>query len=214
MFCSGCGQPLAPYQQTCAHCGKPAIPPPPAGYFPYSRVQRHVHTLAILWLVYSIFTILAWFVAIPFLGFIFAHHGMFHGGELPIPNVHGLDHPLRHGRPLHPVWPWAPGRHWALASRTLGASTCPGGRGSHAVETSLRYRAGNLHALGARTSAVRPGVRHGCRAVDQESDSQQLRLNLSGHFSLVRGSHHVDLAAHSKLRQINPRLDREASKRQ
>ena len=80
MFCSGCGQPIAPYQQVCAHCGKPALPAAPAGFFPYTRVQRHVHTLAILWLVYSIFAILAWFVAIPFLSFIFAHggHGMFH----------------------------------------------------------------------------------------------------------------------------------------
>jgi hypothetical protein len=87
MFCSGCGQPLAPYQQACAHCGKPATPPQPAGYFPYTRVQSHVQTLAILWLVYSIFTILAWFIAIPFLGFIFAHggHGMFHGGDFPFP---------------------------------------------------------------------------------------------------------------------------------
>ena len=78
MFCSGCGQPIAPYHQACAHCGKPTIPAAPSGYFPYSRVQRHVHTLAILWLVYSVFTILAWFVAIPFLGFIFSHgiHGM------------------------------------------------------------------------------------------------------------------------------------------
>jgi hypothetical protein len=88
MFCSGCGQPLAPYQQACAHCGKPAIPPmSPVSHFPsYSRVQRHMHTLAILWLVYSIFAILAWFIAIPFLGFIFAHggHGMFHG-DFPFP---------------------------------------------------------------------------------------------------------------------------------
>jgi hypothetical protein len=81
MYCSGCGQPLAPYQQACAHCGKPAIPPPAApGFLPNFRVQRHVQTLAILWLVYSVFAILAWFVAIPFLGFIFAHggHGMAH----------------------------------------------------------------------------------------------------------------------------------------
>ena len=49
----------------------------PRAILPYTRVQRHVHTLAILWLVYSIFAILAWFVAIPFLGFIFSHGGMF-----------------------------------------------------------------------------------------------------------------------------------------
>jgi hypothetical protein len=81
MYCSGCGQPIAPYQQACAQCGKPTISPAPAGYIPYTRVQRHVHTLAILWLVFSIFSILAWFVAIPFLGFIFSHggHGFYHG---------------------------------------------------------------------------------------------------------------------------------------
>ena len=81
MYCSGCGQPIAPYQQACAQCGKPAVPPAPAGFLPYTRVHSHVHTLAILWLVYSTFTILAWFIAIPFLGFIFSHggHGFYHG---------------------------------------------------------------------------------------------------------------------------------------
>jgi hypothetical protein len=44
-------------------------------------VRRHTQTLAVLWLVYSVFTILAWFVAIPFLGFIFAHGG--HGFARP-----------------------------------------------------------------------------------------------------------------------------------
>jgi hypothetical protein len=48
---------------------------------PSYRVQRHVQTLAVLWLAFSIFGILAWFVAIPFLGFIFNHggHGFPHG---------------------------------------------------------------------------------------------------------------------------------------
>jgi hypothetical protein len=84
MYCSGCGQPIAPYQQVCANCGKPAVQAPPAGNLPYTRVQRHVYTLAVLWLVYSIFAILAWFVAIPFLGFIFNHGGHgFYRGDFP-----------------------------------------------------------------------------------------------------------------------------------
>jgi hypothetical protein len=85
MFCSGCGQPIAPYQQVCAHCGKPSAPAAPSGFIPYTRVQRHVQTLAILWLVYSIFAILAWFVAIPFLGFIFSHGGHGFHQDLPFP---------------------------------------------------------------------------------------------------------------------------------
>jgi len=91
MFCSGCGQPIAPYQQVCAQCGKPAVPAAPSGFIPYTRVQRHVHTLAILWLVYSIFAILAWFVAIPFLGFIFSHGGHGFHQDFPFPmSMHWL----------------------------------------------------------------------------------------------------------------------------
>jgi hypothetical protein len=77
MYCSSCGQPIAPYQQACAQCGRSAMPP---GYAPYTRVQRHVHVLAVLWIIYSAFAVLAWFMAIPFLGFIFTHgnHGVFH----------------------------------------------------------------------------------------------------------------------------------------
>jgi hypothetical protein len=77
MFCSGCGQPIAPNQSACPACGKPAYATP-IGFVPYTRVQRHVQTVGILWLVYSLFAIIAWFVAIPFLGFIFSHggHGM------------------------------------------------------------------------------------------------------------------------------------------
>jgi hypothetical protein len=59
------------------------------------RVQRHIQTLGILWLVYSLFGILAWFVAIPFLTFIFGHagHGMRHS-DFPFPISLGWMLPL------------------------------------------------------------------------------------------------------------------------
>lgn len=86
MYCSGCGQPVAPNQPICPHCGKPNYQPAAAGFLPYARVQRHIQTLSILWLVYSIFGILAWFVAIPFLSFIFGHTGHgYHHGDFPFP---------------------------------------------------------------------------------------------------------------------------------
>jgi len=86
MYCSGCGQPIAPNQPVCANCGKPAAQPIAVGYLPYNRVQRHVQTLAILWLAYSLFAVLAWFVAIPFLSFFLGHggRGLYHG-DFPFP---------------------------------------------------------------------------------------------------------------------------------
>jgi hypothetical protein len=83
MYCSGCGQPIAPYQQMCAHCGRPAIQAAPVGFLSSGRVQCHVHSLAILWLLYSSFAILAWFMAIPFLGFMFGH-GFHHDFPFPM----------------------------------------------------------------------------------------------------------------------------------
>src|SRR5712692_6878352 len=51
MFCNQCGAKLDPAQKFCGSCGKdvvagPAAPPP-------SRVGKHVHLLAILWLAFS-----------------------------------------------------------------------------------------------------------------------------------------------------------------
>jgi hypothetical protein len=52
----------------------------------YDRVHRHLQTLGILWLAYSLLGVLAWFAAMPFLGFVFghAHHG-FGAPNLPMP---------------------------------------------------------------------------------------------------------------------------------
>jgi len=92
MYCSGCGQPIAPNQPVCAHCGKPAIHPAPGGfsptsYLPYTRVHRHIQTLAILWLAFSLFGVLAWFVAMPFLSHLFGHagHGFHAHDNFPFP---------------------------------------------------------------------------------------------------------------------------------
>jgi len=97
MYCSGCGQPLAPNQSACAQCGRPAFQtnaqpgaqPAPAGFpqpgyapagaayanfVPYNRVHRHIQTLGILWLAYSLLAVLAFLVAIPFITHIFGHN--------------------------------------------------------------------------------------------------------------------------------------------
>jgi hypothetical protein len=74
MYCSGCGQPISPNQTACAQCGKTNFQPVPMAYAPYLRVQRHIQTLAILWLAYSLLAVLAFLVAIPFITHIFGHN--------------------------------------------------------------------------------------------------------------------------------------------
>jgi hypothetical protein len=90
MYCSGCGQPVAPNQIACTACGRPLMQAVPAGSSAYNRVQRHLQTLSILWLVYSLFSILAWFIALPFLAWIFGHpgHNGFH--NWPFPELHWI----------------------------------------------------------------------------------------------------------------------------
>jgi hypothetical protein len=78
MYCSGCGQLVPPGQQFCPHCGRPVaqvasgLAPTHAPYF-YTRVHRHIQSLAILWIAYAAWTLLGWLLAMS----IF--HGMFAG---------------------------------------------------------------------------------------------------------------------------------------
>ncbi|AXC10539.1 hypothetical protein ACPOL_1191 [Acidisarcina polymorpha] len=52
----------------------------------YTRVHRHIQTLGILWLLYSLFGLLAWLVAMPFLSHFFGHslHNFNHR-DFPLP---------------------------------------------------------------------------------------------------------------------------------
>lgn len=61
MFCNRCGAQLAPGATLCAACGvaqSAAAPVVPAG----NRVQQHVKTLAVLWLVLAAITLIPVFV--------------------------------------------------------------------------------------------------------------------------------------------------------
>lgn len=91
MFCSTCGQAIQPGQQACANCGKPVVFAPPVGVpraF-YTRVERHIQTVGILWLVYAGIGLLGYLVALPFLAGMFGafghHMGPFGpmGGNFP-----------------------------------------------------------------------------------------------------------------------------------
>ena len=77
MFCSACGQAMDVSQTVCRRCGRQSAPM--ASYAPVAylrnRVQRHVQTLAILWIVYSLWLLLHWVMAVGFLAGAFAHWG-------------------------------------------------------------------------------------------------------------------------------------------
>jgi hypothetical protein len=51
MFCSRCGSPLEPNSVACSHCGRRIGDP--TGAVAASRLESHLRTLAILWIVLS-----------------------------------------------------------------------------------------------------------------------------------------------------------------
>jgi hypothetical protein len=79
MYCSACGQLNASNATICSQCGRamhsvpagvPTPAPVPASWVG-DRVERHIQTVGILWLVYALMGTMGWFIAIPFLTSIF-----------------------------------------------------------------------------------------------------------------------------------------------
>jgi hypothetical protein len=77
MFCSACGQALAPGQPVCGNCGRPvaaAIPPVPNFGFQVQNYSSRVRALSIVWFIYGGLSL-----AVGLLGIAFAH-SFLHGG--------------------------------------------------------------------------------------------------------------------------------------
>ncbi len=75
MYCSACGQSLDASQRVCQKCGwqfAPIPAPAPLSYEP-TRVHRHVQTLSILWIAYSLWILLHWAIAVGFLSGAFTN---------------------------------------------------------------------------------------------------------------------------------------------
>jgi hypothetical protein len=71
MFCSGCGQALAPGQAACPQCGRPlapAVPPIPNFEFQLNTYAGRVKALSIVWFVYGGLSLL-----LGAIGLTFAH---------------------------------------------------------------------------------------------------------------------------------------------
>src|SRR5271163_4716883 len=93
MFCSACGRPLDGFQTICQKCGRQSAPiasRAPLSYL-HTREHRHVHTLAILWIAYSLWMLLHWAIALGFLAGAFgdwARMGHGFGAPYTFPFMH------------------------------------------------------------------------------------------------------------------------------
>jgi hypothetical protein len=69
MFCSGCGDALAPGQAFCAQCGRPSaavIPPIPGLQFQLQSYAGKIRVLAIFWFIYAGVALLTGFAGLAF----------------------------------------------------------------------------------------------------------------------------------------------------
>ncbi len=82
MYCSACGQPMDASQTICQRCGRQSAPIATYAPVPYhrNRVHRHMQTVAILWIAYSLWILLHWAIAVGVLAGAFSNWGhMSHG---------------------------------------------------------------------------------------------------------------------------------------
>lgn len=89
MFCSACGQTIAPGQNFCPQCGRPVapnVPPVPGLAFQLENYSGRIRALAIVWYVYAGITLLFGFAALTFA------KGFLTGGGLG-PWMHGATPP-------------------------------------------------------------------------------------------------------------------------
>jgi len=83
MYCSGCGQVLAPEQGVCPQCGRPAATPappmPPAMPGLEFQLQNYVgkvRALSVVWFIYAAFSLLKGIVGLFWANaFLFGHFG-------------------------------------------------------------------------------------------------------------------------------------------
>jgi hypothetical protein len=196
MYCSGCGQALAPGQAFCPNCGRPAAPMAPpvaAPPVPLFEIQLEsyagkVRALGILWFVYAGLSLLAGLAGLAFM------RAIFFGGFGP------WMHPWMHGTPP-PTWffPAIMPFIWILVVlRTgLGRSCRMGPAGTRAVgphrshhcghpqpyKVPLWHRTRHLHPGGAAGVPELPALRASLtgkllRRFKREQPDNSLRLAL------------------------------------
>ena len=102
MFCSGCGQSLAPGQAACPQCGRPVppvVPPVPGIQFQLESYAGKVKILSIFWFIYAGLSLVLGIVGLAFASAFFSGqfgpwmhgpwmHGPWMNGPVP-PNFFG-----------------------------------------------------------------------------------------------------------------------------
>jgi hypothetical protein len=88
MFCSGCGQALAPGQAFCPHCGRPTVPvvpPVPGLQFQLESFAGKVKTLSVFWFIYAgLYLLLGFFGLVFARTFLSGAFGHWMRGPLPL----------------------------------------------------------------------------------------------------------------------------------
>ncbi len=75
MYCSGCGQILAPGQPLCPHCGRPAaapVPSVPGLQFQLEGYSSKIKALGIFWFIYAGFSLLFGILGLAFANAFFS----------------------------------------------------------------------------------------------------------------------------------------------
>ena len=110
MFCSGCGQALAPGQAICSQCGRPIsapVPPVPGLEFQLESYAGKVKALSIVWFIYAAFALVTGVIGLVFANaFLSGRFGPFvHGPWMHGPWGYGPFPPEFFGPALlHLVW--------------------------------------------------------------------------------------------------------------
>jgi hypothetical protein len=74
MFCSGCGQALAPGQSVCSRCGRPlAVTPPPVPLFQFQleTYASKIRALSVVWYIYAGLNLVLSFAGMAFARYFF-----------------------------------------------------------------------------------------------------------------------------------------------
>jgi hypothetical protein len=171
MYCSGCGQALAPGQGFCPQCGRPialAAPPVPGMSFLVDAYASKIKTLGIFWFIYAGINLLLGLAGMAFLRAWTSHFGWSHGpwgGDFPFGSWFGpaVLHAalafvlIRSGLALAAGWglmeraPW--GRFVALVAAFLNILKFPFGTalGIFTLVLLLGYRNNTLYSQLQRT---------------------------------------------------------------
>jgi len=83
MYCSACGQALAPGQGFCPKCGRPSaapLPSVPGMEFQLENYAGKVRALAVVWFIYAAISLLLGIAGLTFAHAFFSHFGMWGHG--------------------------------------------------------------------------------------------------------------------------------------